>query len=173
MRRAKPLSLLIVDDNAYMRTIVTIVARAAGIAEVDEADSGPAALEMLRRRKYTALTVDLKMEPLDGVEFVRMLRRSADSPDPSAAVIVISAYSERSRVIAARDAGADEFLTKPLTVKDFLNRLESVIHNRRPFVRTPSYFGPDRRRVNDPLYLGPWRRKDDRAGARGTEILES
>jgi two-component system, chemotaxis family, chemotaxis protein CheY len=156
-------ALLIVDDNPHMRTIVSYVARACGIGTIDEAGSGAEAFEKLRTRRYDCATVDLNMDPINGIEFVKMIRTSKDSPDPYLPIIVISAYSERSKVQAARDAGADEFLTKPVTAQSLLKRMEAVVYRRRPFVVTPFYVGPDRRRKADDDYRGTKRRKHDEA----------
>jgi two-component system chemotaxis response regulator CheY len=61
----------------------------------------------------------------------------------------------------ARDAGVTEFLTKPLTARGVVERLHQAIDNKRPFIRSSSYFGPDRRRRTDANYDGPWRRDTD------------
>jgi hypothetical protein len=62
-------------------------------------------------------------------------------------------------VLAARDAGVTEFLVKPFTVTGLLRRIEALIFQARPFVRSPTYFGPDRRRRADPNYRGVERRR--------------
>ncbi len=54
-----------------------------------------------------------------------------------------------------------EFLAKPFTVDVLMSRLESVIEEPRPFVRTENYFGPDRRRKQDANYTGPERRNTE------------
>jgi DNA-binding response OmpR family regulator len=74
---------------------------------------------------------------------------------------MVTAYSERSRVIDAVNAGVDEFLVKPIRAVDVANRVNAVIERRRPFIDIPTYFGPDRRRRDDPRYKGPWRRASD------------
>jgi DNA-binding response OmpR family regulator len=68
----------------------------------------------------------------------------------------------------ARDAGVTEFVAKPLSARTLLNRLNAVIYQPRAFVRTQTYFGPDRRRRVDPMHQGPWRRLDD-----GDRILKA
>jgi DNA-binding response OmpR family regulator len=60
----------------------------------------------------------------------------------------------------ARDAGINEFLAKPVSVKAMLARLTAVIEYPRPFVRTANYFGPCRRRRNSEDYAGPERRSE-------------
>ena len=72
---------------------------------------------------------------------------------------MLSAYSDEDRVRLARDHGVTEFLAKPFTADIVLQRLEEVIENPRSFVRTASYFGPDRRRNTSPDYSGAERRK--------------
>jgi hypothetical protein len=58
----------------------------------------------------------------------------------------------------ARDAGINEFLAKPVSVKAIMSRLLAVIEHPRPFVRTKVYFGPCRRRRGAAQYQGPERR---------------
>ena len=61
-------------------------------------------------------------------------------------IIMITAHSERPRIIAARDAGINEFVMKPVSAKTLFSRLNAVIEHPRRFVRIEEYFGPDRRR---------------------------
>jgi two-component system, chemotaxis family, chemotaxis protein CheY len=66
-------------------------------------------------------------------------------------------------VIAARDAGVTEFLAKPLSAKALYQRVLNVVANPRPFIKTKTYFGPDRRRNVKENYNGPERRKGGKA----------
>ena len=76
-------------------------------------------------------------------------------------VIMVTACSERSRVIEAVKAGVDEFLVKPIRAVDVANRMNAVIERRRSFIDVPAYSGPDRRRRTDPCFKGPWHRAAD------------
>ncbi len=105
---------------------------------------------------------DLAMEPLDGIDFVRLLRNSQDSPNPMVPVIMITGHSTMRRVGEARDVGVTEFLSKPVTARGVIERLTRVVDHPRAFVRTQSYFGPDRRRHQEPEWPGPFRRRTDR-----------
>ena len=69
----------------------------------------------------------------------------------------------RARVTVARDAGVTEFLAKPISAKALYERIFNVVANPRPFVKTKTYFGPDRRRNVNPNYAGPERRKGGKA----------
>jgi DNA-binding response OmpR family regulator len=72
---------------------------------------------------------------------------------------MLTAHSERSRVLAARDAGANEFCCKPVTAIELRRKLTAIINHPRPFIKISNYFGPDRRRHNDSKYVGPERRE--------------
>ena len=58
----------------------------------------------------------------------------------------------------ARDAGVTEFLAKPISAKALYQRIVNVVVSPRPFIKTKSYFGPDRRRNTVTAYIGPERR---------------
>jgi FixJ family two-component response regulator len=107
------------------------------------------------------------MQPLDGIDFVRLLRNSPDSPNQLAPVIMVTGHSTFARVNEARDAGVSEFLAKPLTARAVIERLHQAIEHPRPFVRSDDYFGPDRRRRSAEAYKGPWRRSTDAQAAQG------
>jgi len=157
------LDILLVDDNPYMRRIVTAVLRGAGIQNVREVGDGSEALTQLRHWPADIAIVDFNMFPLDGVQFTKLVRNSPDSPNPFLPIIMMTGHSERSRVVEARDAGVTEFVVKPVTAKALIGRLNAVIYHPRAFIRTETYFGPDRRRQPDPAYAGPLRRATDRA----------
>lgn len=143
-------SVLIIDDNRNMRLILRTVLRGFGIAEVAEASDGAEALSLMRERGADLIITDFRMSPIDGVEFVRMLRRSSDSPDQTVPVIMVTGHPSRELISHARDAGVDELLAKPISAAALQERMSAIFHRRRSFVRTQSYFGPDRRRFRGP-----------------------
>ena len=157
------LKILLVDDNHHMRVLLTEILRAIGVRQVFEATDGAEALQLMRSHQIDIIMSDLAMQPLDGIDFVRLLRNSPDSPNPMAPVIMITGHSTMKRVNEARDVGVNEFLSKPVTARGVLERIGRVVENPRPYVRTSDYFGPDRRRRNDPNYDGPKRRASDSA----------
>lgn len=155
------LKVLLVDDNHHMRVLLAEILRALGVKEIHEANDGAEGLQMMRNHAVDIVMTDLSMQPLDGIDFVRLLRNSPDSPNQLAPVIMITGHSTFARVNEARDAGVNEFLAKPLTARGVVERIHQVVENARPFVRTNDYFGPDRRRRADPEFKGPWRRATD------------
>lgn len=157
------LKILLVDDNPHMRMLLTQILRAIDIRQIYEASDGAEALQVMRTHNIDIVFTDLTMQPLDGIDFVRLLRNSPDSPNQMAPVIMITGHSTVRRVAEARDAGVNEILAKPVTVRGVLSRISEVIENPRPFLRTQDYFGPERRRRADPDYMGEMRRSSDNA----------
>ena len=159
--RYELLKILLVDDNHYMRILLAEILRAIGVVHIYEANDGAEGLQMMRDYPIDLVLTDLSMQPLDGIDFVRLLRNSPDSPNQLAPVIMVTGHSTFARVNEARDAGVSEFLAKPLTARGVIERLHQAIEHPRRFVRTGDYFGPDRRRRIDPTYAGPRRRASD------------
>lgn len=159
--RLDQLKILLVDDNQHMRVLLIELLRAVGINKVYEAADGAEGLQMMRSHPVDIVMTDLAMEPLDGIDFVRLIRNSSDSPNQMIPVIMITGHLTMRRIQEARDAGVNEFVAKPITARNVLERLQIIVDHPRPFVRTDDYFGPDRRRRNDPNYAGPWRRSGD------------
>lgn len=156
--RLENLRILIIDDNAHIRQLLRTILNAVGIRSIDIAEDGIQGFEAFCRLDYDLVFTDYAMEPITGVDLVDLIRTSSKSPNPYIPIIIISACSDQERVQMARDHGVTEFLAKPFTIELLMERLEAVIEEPRPFVRTDSYFGPDRRRKEDPLYAGPERR---------------
>lgn len=163
-------NVLLVDDNAHMRTLLAEILKAVGVTRPREASDGAEAFEMLRAGKFDVVFTDISMKPMDGIEFTRLLRTSPSSPNPYVPIVMITGHSTGTRVTAARDAGANEFLAKPVTAKNVLDRLRLIINHPRPFVRTPTYFGPDRRRRVDPDFRGPYKRSTDPGVSAAVEL---
>ena len=157
------LKILLVDDNQHMRLLLIEILRAIGVRQVYEAMDGSEALAILRSTAIDVVFTDLSMNGLDGIDFVNLVRNSPDSPNPFVPIVMITGHSTERRVNEARNAGVNEFLVKPVTARGVIHRLTLLIENPRPFVRAGDYFGPDRRRRDDPRYQGERRRDEDRA----------
>ena len=155
------LRVLVADDNQHMRAILVVMLNSFGIKAIREVKDGADGMDALRRWPADLAVVDFQMEPVDGVEFTRMVRTAPDTPNPYLPIIMLTGFSEEHRVGRARDAGVTEFLVKPVNVRELLARVHAVIYRQRQFIRTETYFGPDRRRQSSARYAGPWRREGD------------
>jgi len=103
------------------------------------------------------------MPSLDGLELTQMMRQPDAHGNAYVAIIMLTSHSERARVMAARDAGVTEYLPKPISAEGLYQRIANVVVNPRSFIRTNTYFGPDRRRNVNPSYASPERRKAGKA----------
>lgn len=165
------LCILVVDDNPHMRRIVKEILRTLGVGAVKDASDGADALKTMRVIPVDIVIADLDMSPLDGLEFTRLVRTGKDSPNRYMPIIMLTAHTESFRVLQARDAGVNEFLAKPISVRRLYARLDAVIRRPRVFVQTRRFFGPDRRRRDtEPNRLphGDRRRRDADGGRRGS-----
>ncbi|MDP3853373.1 response regulator [Phenylobacterium sp.] len=151
---------LIVDDNAHAINLVKAMLRGFGADQLYDAQTIEAAKQRMRATPADIVILDYMMGAEEGVTFARWLRNDADSPNQFAPIILLTGHADRDRIMAARDAGVNEFCVKPVTPADLMKRIAWVIDHGRPFVRSATYFGPDRRRRDDPKYTGPERRTD-------------
>ncbi|MEO1197673.1 MAG: response regulator [Pseudomonadota bacterium] len=152
------LTFLVVDDNSHMRTIMRTLLRGYGATQVYDAADAETAFVELRTQPIDIVILDYALGTLDGVEFTRLVRTAPDSPNPYVPIIMASAHSERKRITQARNAGVTEFLCKPICARDLYLRIVECIERPRPFIRTATFFGPDRRRRKSDAYKGPDRR---------------
>jgi len=152
------LKILVVDDNAHMRKLVTTILQAFGVIQIYEAESGERAWTILRESNPDVCVVDWMMDGMSGLDFTGMIRSNPQSPNPFVPVIMLTGHTHIDQVRQARDAGVNEFIAKPVSVKTMMQRLVSVIESPRPYVRTKVYFGPCRRRRGADEYRGPERR---------------
>lgn len=158
------LKVLLVEDNVHMRGLLRELLGTLGIREIFEAADGDEALRILKEKTPDLILTDLSMKPVDGIAFTRAVRNSAASPNVYVPILMLTGHTERLLVESARDAGVTEFLAKPVTPEALFRRLTEIVERPRAFVRSETYFGPDRRRRAVTNYPGPFRRASDRAG---------
>jgi two-component system chemotaxis response regulator CheY len=161
------LKVLVVDDNPHMRTLIVAVLQAFDIKNIHEASSGEAAWSVLQAAPCDIVFVDWVMTGISGLELTKRVRTSPNSPNPFVPIIMLTGHTERTRVTKARDAGITEFLAKPISAKGLYQRVFSVVVHPRPFIRTATYFGPERRRTANANYAGPERRRGGAADTIG------
>jgi len=154
------LRFLVIEDNAHMRRILRTLLHGYGSREVHEAEDGAAGLEAFVHYVPDIVITDWAMPIFDGMELTQMIRQPGANANPYVPIIMLTGHSEKKRVIMARDAGVTEFLAKPISAKSLYQRILNIVINPRPFIKSKSYFGPDRRRNSSANYTGPERRKN-------------
>jgi len=149
---------LVVDDHQPMREILKSLLFGLGARQVDEARDAAQAFDMLRYAAYDILLTDYDMAGETGVALAQRVRRTEGHLNRRIAIIMVTGRAEGPVILAARDAGVDEYLIKPLTTTSLCQKIEATLTRRRPFVDSAAYVGPDRRRRNV-AFQGPDRRQ--------------
>jgi two-component system KDP operon response regulator KdpE len=120
--------VLVVDDEPALRRTLAILLRARGYEVVSAAD-GRSGLAAVPAEHPDVVVLDLGLPDLDGVDVVRSLR--GWSPVP---ILVLSGRLDARQKVAALDAGADDYVTKPFDVEELLARLRAVARRHAPTV---------------------------------------
>jgi two-component system KDP operon response regulator KdpE len=113
--------VLVVDDEPAIRRFLRVSLSAHGYA-VFEADSGQAALSAVTSDRPDLIILDLGLPDIDGIEITRLLREWTHIP-----TIILSVRGQEADKIAALDAGADDYLTKPFGVGELLARMRVAL----------------------------------------------
>jgi two-component system chemotaxis response regulator CheY len=116
--------ILVVDDYHTMVRIIRNLLKQLGFEDVDEASDGTAALEKLQHKPYGLVISDWNMEPMTGYELLRHVR--ADERLKATPFIMITAESKTENVIAAKKAGASNYIVKPFNAQTLKNKIEAV-----------------------------------------------
>jgi two-component system, chemotaxis family, chemotaxis protein CheY len=152
------LSVLIADGSSSILSMTRFILGGFGISRITTVTHSHHVLDELSLNTADLLIVDWNMEPMNGIELTKYIRLSDESPNRYLPIIIMSERTSLPVVYEARDAGVSEFLVKPLTMQSIKQRVDATFKNPKKFVRSPTYFGPDRRRRIDPRYKGPERR---------------
>lgn len=155
------LTALVLDENHYERGISVNQLRAMGFGRAIGAANSMEAWDALKRNNPHIMLMEWIGDG-DGLDFVRRVRMSEDLPNRAISIFMLTMRGAQTDVEAARMAGVDGYLRKPISALALQQRVRTVIANPQPFVVTAAYVGPCRRRSRPDLnYLGPLRRLDD------------
>jgi two-component system KDP operon response regulator KdpE len=124
-------TVLVIDDEVQIRRLLRITLEAAGYS-VAEADTGRFGLDEAARRQPDAIVLDLGLPDMGGLEVLRRLREWSRVP-----VLVLTVVAGEAEKVAALDAGADDYLTKPFGAAELTARLRAILR-RAPGENEPS-----------------------------------
>jgi DNA-binding response OmpR family regulator len=124
--RSRACRVLVVDDHAPTRLLVSMSLVAEGY-ETIEAEDAMAAVHHLAQSRPDLVLLDLNLPGIGGMELLDRLRQTSDLP-----VVVLSGRALAADRVAALRAGADDYLVKPFAVDELLARVESVLRRSRP-----------------------------------------
>ena len=113
---------LVVDDDPTMRLLVRKLLEEGGFA-VDTAETGESGRVLAMVNDYDAIVLDLVLPDGNGIPLVQALRRkSRDTP-----VLVLTGNADKSAIVMALDAGADDYVTKPIDFDEFRARMRALV----------------------------------------------
>ena len=121
------MNVLIVDDYKTMLRIIGNLLKQLGFKNVDEAESGGAALDLLRKgdKTYGLVISDWNMEPMSGYQLLKEVR--ADDKLKATPFIMVTAESKTENVVAAKEAGVNNYIVKPFNAPTLKTKLTSVL----------------------------------------------
>jgi two-component system, OmpR family, KDP operon response regulator KdpE len=123
--------ILVVDDEPQIRRVMRTTLGAAGYL-VSEARSGEEAIEKLKGEKRDLVLLDLNMPGMGGLEACRAIRSASDLP-----IVVLSVRGSEKDKVAALDAGADDYVTKPFGMEELLARIRAALRRAPPAEGAP------------------------------------
>lgn len=137
---------LVAHPNPQLAGYLRQYLREKGFGSTIVAGHSIHAVKSLNILKTRLIIVDYDLMEFGGPDFVRFIRL-CEPPLQEAAVCVTIANPNRDKVLAARDAGANEIIALPLTQEALSKKVTNALDNPAPFIRHPAYTGPCRRRV--------------------------
>jgi two-component system KDP operon response regulator KdpE len=123
--------ILVVDDDPQIRRVMRVTLTGQGY-EVDDVKSGDAALEKLRDARFDLVLLDMNMPGLGGIEACRLIRGQSEI-----AIVMLTVRDSEEDKVAALDAGADDYVTKPYNAPELLARIRAALR-RTPWTQGPA-----------------------------------
>lgn len=121
----KNMKILLVDDFKTMLKLTASLLQQMGFRNIDEATDGTMALQKLKDHKYDLVLSDWNMEPMTGLDLLKAIR--ADSGLKHIPVVLITAESKPENIIAAKQAGVNNYIVKPFNADTLKDKLMHVI----------------------------------------------
>lgn len=121
----KTMNVLVVDDYKSMMRIVWGLLNQLGFHNVDEAMDGPSALELIRNKTYGLVLSDWNMQPMTGLELLKEVR--AEDRTKALPFVMVTAEAKAENVVAARQAGVNNYVIKPFTLAVLKQKLTTVL----------------------------------------------
>ena len=133
----RDLAVVVLDDNANTRTLISEVLHGLGVRRIYRTGSSAEALSVMKSHVIDVLFADIELGGEDGLSFIRRFRAAPEPKIANVASIIVSSHATEARVMEAGVVGADGFLSKPFTVGALAKRLTEGLAARRHMARTP------------------------------------
>src|SRR4051795_9032408 len=127
-RNAAQVRVLVVEDDQHIRELVLLHLGLEGFTTASSGD-GAEALQMARTERFDLIVLDVMLPGLDGVTVCRAIRREPHLKDVP--ILMLTARREESDKVNGLESGADDYLTKPFGVREFVARVRALLRRRR------------------------------------------
>lgn len=167
------ISILLVDASPQGLDILSQIFAGFGARHVTRRTTVEAASALVRNSSIDLIVVNDVIGEESGYDFVHWLRRLEGNANSLCPVIILSGHTRRSIVARSRDCGANFLIAKPLSAQILLERLIFVSREKRPFLETGDYIGPDRRHHQPSPEENKGRRRGDELSAEASQTEEN
>lgn len=152
------LKLLLVGGKSFALQTLRAALAVAGVTRIAQVEDAHRAIELLSLEHYDIVFFDQYAAPVDGMPFAIAARRSGTVLNPMMPIFLLHDRASRRDVESARDSGATDVMTCPLSPKTVMAKLTAALVSPRSFIAAPEFFGPDRRAKARPTFRGSDRR---------------
>jgi PleD family two-component response regulator len=149
--------VLLVGAKTHGLAVLRAVLGLAGVSRITQVEQPGQALKILGTDRFAAVFCEQACQVGD-MPFALAARRKPSVLDPAVAIFVLKEQARRRDVEKARDLGATDVLTVPISPRTVIDKLNAAIHAPRPFIVAPDFCGPDRRGRTRKTFGGPERR---------------
>lgn len=159
--------ILIVDDEAAMRTGLIDNLEIEGY-ETDEAGDGLSAVEKIKNNEYSLMVLDVMMPGLSGFDVCKKIRAMGNQTP----IILLTAKGEEIDKVLGLELGADDYITKPFSLREFLARVKVILRRTEGVVTKSSNMEIGKLRINFSTFAATSNGKDTSLSHREFEILK-
>ena len=161
----KGVTTLLVDSDLFTRGLVANILRGFGMDSPTVGETGRMAQHHLEHHYADLVIMEGGLPDMPAADLIKWIRKQEKSPFRFVPIIVMSGYTQLRLISAARDAGANLVVKKPVSPAALFDRITWVARTARPFIETSDYIGPDRRFKNIPPPDGKMKRDSDETEA--------
>lgn len=122
----KSMNLLVVDGQPTMRRIIRTLLNQIGFTNIDEANDGKVALDMVGQKKYGIIFSEWGLEPMSGLDLLKDIRASSND-NKTVPFIMVTAESKTENILAAKEAGVNNYIVKPFNADTLKTKISAVL----------------------------------------------
>jgi CheY-like chemotaxis protein len=169
----KGVSTLLIDGEQFTRGLIARMLRGFGMDPAKQFENGETVKAFLKHNCPDLILVEAVLPDMPSAELINWIRKQDKGPTRFVPIIVLTGYTQMRTVAAARDAGANNVVKKPVSPQGLFDRITWVARVARPFIEAGDYVGPDRRFRQIEPPDGKYKRDTDNAGSEEGSATES